>query len=302
MAKISLHSFLTTDNLKLPGLLYEPIMKTDSVMIYLHGNGSSSIFYDYEEMEAYGKVLTNNNSAFFPFNNRGAHWIKKLNRIVGAEKERVPYGMTYELIRECVMDIDGAINHLKRCGFKKFYLAGASTGANKIVVYDKYVKNNSVSKYILLSGGDDTGLYYDQMGKKKFNETLTRCKKEIVKDHGRRLVPKYLIGDLLISYQSLFDTINPDGDYNIFPFNEVVNQLKLSKKIPFADLKRIAKPTLVIYGENDEYCYGDVKKCVTVMKQLVGLKNNFTYEIIESADHGFTGKEQEVANIIVRWI
>src|SRR3989338_5654713 len=98
MAKISLHSFLTTDNLKLPGLLYEPIMKTDSVMIYLHGNGSSSIFYDYEEMEAYGKVLTNNNSAFFPFNNRGAHWIKKLNRIVGAEKERVPYGMTYELI------------------------------------------------------------------------------------------------------------------------------------------------------------------------------------------------------------
>ena len=37
--------FKTQDGLKLPGLLYKP-KNTKKVAIYLHGNGSSSVFYD----------------------------------------------------------------------------------------------------------------------------------------------------------------------------------------------------------------------------------------------------------------
>lgn len=304
---LQLTHFETTDNFLLPALLYEPKSKTDKVALYLHGNGSSSVFYNSDTMNPLGEELTNVGISFFPFNNRGAHWIKKLSKnIKGVEKEeRIPYGMTYELIKECTNDIDGAINFLQKLGYKTFYLIGLSTGANKIVVYHYYKRINPVAKYILLSGGDDTGLYYDlefKKNRKKFFEIIKRCKIEIDKGNGRKLVPYYILKEPLISFQSLYDTINPDGDYNIFPFNEYMNNLKLSKKPLFKEYKKIDKSTLVVYGENDEYCYGKVAKCVDILKKECLNKNLFIFKIIKEADHGFTGKERELAEVISRWL
>ena len=180
--KLQLVNFQTTDNLELPGLLYEPEKKSEKAAIFLHGNGSASIFYNSEDMNLYGEELNKKGITFFPFNNRGAHWIKKLNKIVKGEKERVTYGMTYELIKECIYDIDGAIAFLKILGYKTFYLIGESTGANKIVVYSYYRTKNPVYKYILVSGSDDLGLYYNiyfRKNRKRFHEVLQKCKEKI---------------------------------------------------------------------------------------------------------------------------
>lgn len=302
---IQLVSFKTPDNLSLPGLLYEPSGKSEKVAIYLHGNGSSSIFYGDYKMNLYGDALTKKGISFFPFNNRGAHWIKKLNKKINGKEERILYGMTYELIKECILDIDGAVEFLKTLGYKTFYLIGASTGANKIVVYHYYKPKNPISKYILLSGGDDTGLYYDmefKKNKKKFSSVLARCKKEIEKGSGRKLVPRYILKEPLISYQSLYDTINPDGDYNIFPFNEYMNNLRLSKKQLFREYKTINKPTLLVCGEKDEYCYGEVAQYVDILRKECPNQKLFTFEIIQDADHGFEGKEGELIKIISNWL
>src|SRR5690606_23085943 len=115
----------------------------------------------------FGKQFTDNGIAYFPFNNRGANLIKSLTKVTENGEERVLYGTTYELIKECIFDINGAIEFLKEKGYEQFYLIGESTGANKIVVYNYYQPTNPVSKYILLSGGDDTGLYYDELGQEK---------------------------------------------------------------------------------------------------------------------------------------
>ena len=102
----------TEDGLTLPGLLYEA-EGSKKAAIYLHGNGSSSVFYGDYKMNLFGERLVERGISFFPFNNRGAGWIKKLDKTVNGEKERVLYGMTYELIKECILDIDGAIKYLK---------------------------------------------------------------------------------------------------------------------------------------------------------------------------------------------
>lgn len=303
---LRLVQFETSDHLLLPGLLYEPGKKADKVAIYLHGNGSSSIFYGAAEMNTFGKIFNEKKISFFPFNNRGAHWIKKLDNVKNSKQvERVLYGMTYELIKECVYDVDGAVGFLKSLGYKKFYLLGHSTGANKIVVYNFYRPKNKINKYILLSGGDDTGLYFEyefKKNKKKFFQVLNKCKKEIEGGNGRKLVPQYVLEEPLISYQSLYDTINPDGDYNIFPFNEYMNNLKLSKKPLFKEYKTIDKPTLVIYGENDEYCYGNAQKCVDILKKECPDKKLFTFKAIKGADHGYTEREEDLAKSIVNWL
>jgi pimeloyl-ACP methyl ester carboxylesterase len=297
---LRLVSFLATDKIRLPGLLYEPEKKTHKAAIYLHGNGSSSIFYSTDRMNSLGEKLSADCIAFFPFNNRGAHYMKTLHRMDESD-EHIEYGMTYELIKECVLDIDGAIEFLKGYGYSEFYLIGHSTGANKIVVYNKYKPENDVKKYILLAGGDDTGGYYQLLGKNKFENLLTKLKKEIEAGNGRKLISKYLVS-LIISHQSLYDTINPDGDYNIFPYWEYMKRLKLSKKSLFDEYKHIEKPTLVIYGNEDEYCYGNVKKCIEILQKVTEEKNNFSYSIIEETNHGFDGKFNELAQIISKWL
>ncbi len=299
--KLRLVEFESTDHITLPALLYEPLNKTNKVAIFLHGNGNSSVFYAVKQMNVLADHLTQKDISLFSFNNRGAHYFHKLKRIKNGIEEDLKLGTAYELIKDCLYDIDGTVNYLSKLGYKTFYLIGESTGANKIVVYHYYKPKNKIEKYVLLSGGDDTGLYYQSMGKKKFYLALKKCQVEIKKGNGIKLVPKYLV-DYLFSYQSLYDTINPDGDYNIFPFNEVFHNLKLSKKPLFREYKTINKPTLVVYGENDEYCYGDVPKCVKVLKKDCPNAKLFTFKIVKNADHGFNGKEEELAKIVSQWL
>ncbi|MBP9690990.1 DUF1749 domain-containing protein [Candidatus Woesebacteria bacterium] len=299
--KTTLCHFLSTDNLRLPGLLYEPDKKTKSVALFLHGNGSSSIFYK-PEMNLYGEIFTNKNIAFFPFNNRGAHLVKSLKRKTEIEDERCTYGTYYEQIAECVYDIDGAIEFLKTKSFTTFYLIGHSTGANKIVVYHYHKPENPVAKYLLLAGGDDTGLSYATLGNKRFHAALDRSRSEVQKGNGMNIVPKYLFPEPY-SYQALYDTLNPDGDYNIFPFYEALNGVKLSSKPLFRHFEKINKPTLVVYGEQDEFCYGDVKGCIDALRKHSTYNLQATsYKLISNTGHGFDGKEEELGKLMVDWL
>ena len=302
MVKAELAEFVTDDDLRLPGLLYEPQKKTQKVLIYLHGCGSTSVFYSVRDINIFADALTKAGIAFFPFNNRGAHIVKTLTRRQGLDNEvETLQGTAFEKIKECILDINGSLNFLKKKGFNEFYCIGHSTGANKIVVYDHYVPKNEIKKYILWAGGDDVGLYYREMGSKKFHLALKKSKDMTDKGKGEKLVPRYL-NKQVYSYQAFFDILNPDGDYNIFPFNDGINKLNLSIKPLFSKFSKIRKPTLVLYGDRDEYCYGDVKKCVTLLRSAVSGKKNFTFQIIPGADHGFTGKEEELAKMVVNWI
>lgn len=289
--------FDTEDGLRLPGLLYE-VKGSKKVAIYLHGNGSSSIFYGVNENQDLPNALNKKGVSLLKFNNRGAHIIKKLNVRTGDEVERKNFGCAYEKIKDCIFDIDGAIKFLQGLGYKEFYLIGASTGANKICVYNYYKPKNVFSKYILLCGGDDMGSYYSSLGKQKFFKLLKASKEKIKKGKGNELM-KELLPDEIFAYQGFYDTINPDGDYNCFPFLEALGKAKLSTKPLFRYFKTINKPSLVVYGENDEYAYGDVLKVVDILKSH---QPDFNYKIIKDTDHGFTGKKQELSKIISDWI
>lgn len=299
MTKTELVEFNTTDDLILPGLLYEPSKSTKKVLISLHGNGSSSAFYNVEENNLLAAAVNSKGIAFFPFNNRGAHYVKRLRK--SNSDEHTMAGTAYELIKDCIYDIDGAIKYLKALGYEEFYLIGFSTGANKICVYNYYKKNNPLSKYILAGGGDDTGIYHEIMGDEKFNSVLIKSRQKIKAGKGDEMAPyEYMNG--LYSYQSIFDTLDANGDYNTFPFSEAMGKAKISNKLLFRYYKLINKPTLVIYGENDEYCYGDVQGCVNILQQQTENKQKFTFRIINGADHGFHGKDTELAKLVSNWL
>jgi pimeloyl-ACP methyl ester carboxylesterase len=311
--QLELVSFLSSDNLELPGLLYEPYEPpapkppTNKVLLWLHGNGDSGIFYNQTQMNALGQALTDVHIAFFAFNNRGAHRSKKLHILddtLQKDQQYVQGGSNYEKIADCVYDIDGAVAYLKSRGFTEFYLAGSSTGANKICAYHVRAAVNPFSKYILAAAGDDTGIYYSELGAQRFAATLNYATQMIAAGNPLKIMPKYT-GMHPYSAQACADILNPDGAYNTFPYYESAHG-RIGTKPLFEEYQKVPLPMLIIYGENDEYTFtgGGAQAAVNTLRQHTAPTAllNSTFTILPGADHGFHGKEKQFAQEITNWL
>lgn len=304
--KLELKSFVATDGVKLPSLLFTPDKPTNKVVVWLHGM-QTSIFYNSTWINAIGQKLTDKGTALLAFNNRGADNDKRLRLVAedvsDEEGGRFQGGSLYELIADCVHDVDGAVAHLKDRGFNEFYLAGHSTGANKICVYDNLSKHNVFSKYVMAGPGDDVGIFFAELGSKKYWAALQQAAK-ITKDDPFKVMPKYS-GMHPFSAQSAWDILNPDGNYNTFPYYEAKTQ-RLGSKELFKEYKAIKLPTLVIYGEEDEYAFtaGGAKDALDILMSQTSnqmLKVN-DFMLIPFADHSFHDAETEFAERMAEWL
>jgi alpha-beta hydrolase superfamily lysophospholipase len=305
--KLEFGSFVATDGVKLPGLLYAPDKPTRKIALWLHGM-NSSIFYSPTWINALGQNLTKRGISLFAFNNRGAYDAKRLRLVDDAPAEeedgRFQGGTHYELIADCVHDIDGAVELVREAGYSEFYLLGHSTGANKICAYDARTKSNPFSKYVLAGPGDDIGLAFVELGATRFWKALDYAAKKVSGGNPLQVMPKYS-GMYPFSAQSAWDILNPDGAYNTFPFYEASKE-RLGSKPLFAEYRAIKTPTLVIIGEQDEYMTtagGSAGALDILMSQTSNtmLKNN-DFMLVPFADHSFHTAEDTFAEKVGDWL
>ena len=66
-------------------------------------------------------------------------------------------------------------------------------------------------------------------------------------------------------------------------------------RIKFASIISI----LVVYGDKDEYAWGNVPKVVEILKSY---QPKLVYRIIKRADHGFKNHENQLAEIMANWL
>ena len=52
----------------------------------------------------------------------------------------------------------------------------------------------------------------------------------------------------------------------------------------------------------DEYSFGDVPRVVDILKEKAGNPEDAAYRIVPGANHGFTGKEEDLATLCSDWI
>jgi pimeloyl-ACP methyl ester carboxylesterase len=304
--RLELVSLLSSDNIELPGLLYRPDKDTKKAVVWLHGMGDNAVFYKPREINILAKALAEKGIALLAFNNRGAH-ARKILKIVDEklpeEDCRYKGGMYYELIADCVKDIDGAAEFLKERGFADLYLAGLSTGANKICAYHARAERNPYSKYVLAGPGDDTGLMFMELSEKKFWQAL-RYAAAHIKTEPLKTMPKYT-GMYPYSVQSAWDVLNPDGNYNTFPFYEATHE-RLGKKPLFEEYKRIDRPMLVIWGEDDEYTEvfgGTAQTLKLLMAQTSNAMLKKTdFALVPDTGHSFDGAETDFAKRMADWL
>lgn len=305
--KCELVSLLATDKVRLPGLLYEPDKRTGKVAVWLHGMGDNGAFYNPERINALDEALAKNGIALLAFNNRGAHHRKGL-RIAEEtlpEEDRYLIGGThYELIEDCVKDINGAAQFLKNRGFSKLYLMGHSTGANKICVYHTRATDNPFAKYVLAGPGDDIGLFFTELGEKRYWQALRYAAAKVDAGDPLHTMPKYS-GMYPFSARSARDILDPDGAYNTFPYYESLHE-RLGGKPLFGEYRKIDKPTLVIIGGEDEYMHtaGGAEQALKLfMKHTPNAQlKQADFMAVASADHGFHDYEQDFAEKVSDWL
>jgi pimeloyl-ACP methyl ester carboxylesterase len=244
-------------------------------VVWLHGTGGASIF-ESQRTNLLGDAFAARGMAFFPFNNRGAQIVRRAGERLG--------GAAFERIRDSVLDIDGALRELRRRGYRRIFLAGHSTGANKVALYDRLKPRNRVERYVLLGGADDTGLMLQELGPRRFRATLEKARAMIRARRGDELMTRRLM-----SWRAFHDMADPNGDYNVFPFDERVRGRR-----PFRAVRGIRKPSLYIYGDGDEH-----RPDVAQLAQQVGPGAEIV--VLRDADHGFTGREEELAELIAKW-
>jgi pimeloyl-ACP methyl ester carboxylesterase len=307
MSKLQLVSIRSKDKLILPGLLYSPKVPSKTAAIWLHGMGDNGMFYNPPRMNALGQSLNEKNIAFFSFNNRGAHNNKTLridDKSLPKKKQHYQGGTYFEKIAECVHDIDGALAFLQELGFSTFYLLGHSSGANKICNYHAHSSNNPFSKYVLAAPSDDIGSYYEELGKDKFWQTFNNAKELVSKGKPYKTMP-LSSGMHPFSAQSAVDILDPDGAYNTFPFYEVKTG-RIGTKPLFQEYIAFDKPTLVVFGDQDEYqeTAGGAEGSCNIMKDYLpqNIRADSAFKLIKNTDHGFHGAEQEFAETVAQWL
>lgn len=304
--RLELVSLESTDGIGLPGLLFEPERATSKAAVWLHGMGDSAVFYNPGFINAIGHAMSEKGVALLAFNNRGAHARKSLkyaDESLPEEDRRYRGGTYYELIADCVHDIDGAANFMGGRGFTELYLLGHSTGANKICAYHVRAERNPFKKYVLAGPGDDTGLMFHELGEKKYWTALKYAAKYADTDPFR-VMPRYT-GMYPFSAQSAKDIMDPDGAYNTFPFYEAVHG-RIGTKPLFEEYRKIDRPTLVIMGEQDEYT-AHVGGAGQALKLFMSHTSNSMlkrtdFALVPGADHGFSGLESDFAKQLADWL
>lgn len=284
MIPVLLTSIRTRDGVSLHGIIVRSRQKSATALIWIHGLGSN-----FSGGQALVKELsarcTKNGITYFKFNTRGHDSAHRDTR-----KKKGLHGSGFERFTDCVPDIRAMITEARRLGYRKLILAGHSTGANKALYYLLKTSDPAVKGLLVLGPVNDIAA-----GRKKFGAVgLTRgvaLAEKLAKKNPMALMPqKYGI----VTAQRFLSMFRAGGTEDTFPY--------LDPRADWKALKSVRVPVAAVFGQQDEYLDRPAKKIIEIFRANAPLAKSFTGAIIKGADHGFKGKEKELADAIIRFV
>ena len=260
-------------------------------IIFIHGL-TSNVFANHDLVIP----LADKNTAVITFNNRGHDMIAKIHKVDKRKKKGYTseyIGETHEVFTDCVDDIQGVVNFVRKSGVKEIYLVGQSTGSHKSVYYiTRRGKRKFIKGVVLLSPMSDyaSALKFDKKGQLKKATDVARKMVEEGREHN--LIPLD-IWEQMDDAQRFLSLYTPESEEEIFTYAQPV-------KIP-STLRKIKIPILVILAEKDEYRDRSMKQIAEWFKKNVKARNK-KIVILENAAHNFKGNEKDVLYEIGAWL
>ncbi|APU59543.1 alpha/beta hydrolase [Clostridium botulinum] len=284
-----LHEY-TKDGLHLPGFHWHPDHKTTCI-INIHGI-LDHILENYIA-EDLGKACIENGYGFLFGHNRGYGTINDITtKIVdkNGDIQTKRFGTTFDVFEDCVYDIQLWIDTAKKLGYKNIILMGHSMGCNKVIYYLSKHKVKELKGVILVSPPDFAGM---EKVDPNYKNMLNEAQNNIASGHPEKLLSSLVWGFLHLS----------SGTFLSFYKNE-----NLSETLPiienpqvFKQLSSINVPILATLGSNDNIIIGSAKEHLQLLKSKATNCPDFSYKIINGANHRYMNKGIELANEIIDW-
>ena len=271
----------------LNGLWFGPT-KPKRAIIWIHGLTSSA----FSKLSIVEK-LVDVDTAVLTFNNRGHDAVTRVSkRLANGESKSLMAGSAHEIFKDCVDDIQGAIDFAKQRGAKEIYLAGHSTGCQKSVYYAASKKcDPRVKGVILLAPVSDYSSTLKMFGLAKLNRAVKEARRLVKAGKPQELLSQKIWSDGIWSAQRFISLYTPDSAEEVFPYAQ-------KEKVP-TTLKKVRVPILVFWADADEYADMPTKSVVDWFSKHT---RALDVHAVSDADHGFKGQEEQVAGIIKKWL
>ncbi len=270
----------------LNGLWFGP-KKPKQTIIFIHGLTASAF-----SMSHVVKALVNSQMAVITFNNRGFEQISEVKKIVGKKQKWTMAGAGHEKFTDCVDDIQGAINFVRKAGAKNIYLAGHSTGSQKICYWAG--KGGRGAKGLVLFGPlSDYSILLSQDKRGRLRKAVAHAKRLVQNGKPHEFMPEGSGLWFPCDAQRFLSLSTPESAEEIFMYWD-----------PSANprtLKSVKTPLLVLLAERDEYADRLAKEIAAWFeKHLTKLRHQVL--IVPKVKHSFKGGEKVVARAIRRFI
>ena len=284
--------FIATDGIELCGILYKGKEKTDKIILAVHGM-TSNCFKKRDDIIA--KKANEEKIDYFCFNNRGSEIVKYISKNINGKKEKSLAGTAYEDVLEGYEDIVGAILKLKELGYSKIYLQGHSLGSTKVVYTYNELKEeetdilNNIKGIILLSLIDIPMAVKFYLGKNY--ETYLKLAEEKEEKGINDLMPKNAFIHP-ISVKTFLRYVRDNKDIDFARYGND-NEMEILNKIDI--------PLFMRWGNDNEMIAQKAEELVTILNNIITNPNK-DIDYIDGANHGYDGKEEILAEEIIKFV
>jgi pimeloyl-ACP methyl ester carboxylesterase len=276
---------VTPKKVILNGLWFGP-KKAQNMIIFIHGL-TGSLF----SMRRMVETMQNSSTAVIVFNNRGFEQVGEVTHRRGFKSEYIRAGAAHEAFTDCVDDIQGAVNFAQNAGAKGIYLAGHSTGCQKIIYYASRnpVRTRRVLNGLILFGPlSDYAIALEQDRDGKLARSVAYARKLVRAGKSHELMPTPLGPWFVCDAQRFLSLYTPDSSEEIFTYAQ--------PEKPPSVLRAVKVPILVLLAGADEHSKLPARKIADWFAEHLKIGDEIV--VLPRVKHSFKGAEKRVAALI----
>ncbi|MCL5959272.1 MAG: alpha/beta fold hydrolase [Chloroflexi bacterium] len=261
----------TFDRLTLHGILYTPQSPPACVppaLLFIHGVGYN--FYE-TPLRRVAEYLVERSRACLVTNTRGHDWVANSYRKGGY------IGSSFELLEDCLLDIDAALATLQKRGFDDIVIVGHSLGAVKTVFYQSQRASQNVKGIVICSPPKIS--YACTSSLPEFAQLVATASREAEQGNLEKLLFRKTPFPAYFCARTVLNKYSPE---------DTANALK--------HVEKIRCPALLMCGTRDPLVQfaGEIREATS--------DRRWQHRLIEGADHNYRGHQVEVAEEIAHWL
>jgi len=286
-----LNQIKTKDGLRLEGLVFESKHKTKTIALWLTGL-SGKFSHQPKRTNIVAGELGRKGISFAVFEHRGLGEINSISVKRGKKSVYKYFGTSFERFEDSVLDIEAMIGFCRKRGYRKIFLFGHSTGANKSAYYILKKHGRGLAGVGLLGPVSDISGIRKDLGR-KYKNILETAEKSAKRGKGDELLPLKMTDGKFWTAQRFLSIAREGMNEDTFPYYDSERKFRWAKNVRL--------PVLVLIGSKEQHADRPVPEIMEAFRKQVPEKY-FSGKIIKGANHGFKNKEKELGKEMAKWI